>query len=244
MASATSNVASIQQSFMNRITQQNQQNCVAQSSNSANGNVVIVNGANIQGDFTGVAVRVNTDATCLLVSNMEDSVESILRSTTTQTNKAQTDWFNGFQFTSETNSFNLGQSVTNNISQINQATCSSNSTTSASNNYVYVANTRIGGNFVGVTLDSRSSASCSITNTMKNTTYNEAQGNLSQNNTIQGIFASYLAAFAAIIGIIVIAVIILFSIGTFKYINRNQTPSLLEQQNQEIALAEQLGITG
>lgn len=218
MASGTTNVANIKQNFMNNVTQQSQQNCIATVNSSTNNNVVIVNGANIRGNFTGVATTTSTDATCLMVSSMEDSISNIISATLRQTNTSQTDWFNGFQFTADTNTFNISQSVTNNINQINQATCAANTTTSSNNNYIYVSNTVVGGDFVGVTSSANASADCTISNTMKNTTYNQAQADTSQSNTIQGMFVAMVAAFAGIIGVIVIGVIILFAVGAIGYV--------------------------
>lgn len=232
MASSTSNIGRIQQNFMNNITQDDQQNCTSAANNTANNNTVIVNGAYIRGDFFGVSAATNTDASCLLVSNMQDSVSNILSATLTQTNKAQTDWFNGFQFTSETNEFDMSQSVTNNISQINQATCAANSIQSGSDNYIYFRGT-VDGNFVGVSSDASANSSCSIENTMKNTTYNQAQAQTNQNNLIQGVFATFLAAFLAIVGIIVIAVIIMFSVGAIGMVGYNKASSRKEKQQQQ-----------
>ena len=252
MGSASSNIAGIQQSFMNNITQQSQESCISTSNPSANNNVVIVNGANIKGNFTGVSETTTTDASCLIVSNMQDSVSDILSATITQTNSTETDWFNGFQFTADTNSFNIAQSITNNISQLNEATCAANSSSSTNSNYVYVTNATIGGDFVGVTNSSSASANCSMTNMMKNTTYNQAQANGGQTNTIKGMFVAMVAAFATIVGIVVIAVIILFAVGALGFVgyestgsrkSSTSTPSPTSLDNQQLSAAEALGLT-
>jgi len=248
MASATTNISNIQQQFMNNITQVDQQNCIATVSNQTNNNVVIVNGAKIGGNFTGVSSTTSTDATCLMVSNQESSISNILSATIQQTNTTATDWFNGFQFTADTNSFNINQSVTNNINQINESTCSANTTTSASNNYVYVTNATVAGNFVGVTNTANASANCNMTNYMKSSTYNQAQASGNQSNTIIGMFVAMVAAFAAVVGIIVIGVIILFSTGAIGYVGYNaasgkpgQAPP--SEAEQELTAAEALGLT-
>lgn len=248
MASGTSNNATVQQNFMNNITQQDQQNCIASTVNSANNNVIIVNGANIKGNFTGVSVTTSTDASCLMTSNMEDSISNILQATLSQTNTSETDWFNGFQFTADTNSFNVSQSVTNNITQINETTCAANTTVSASNNYIYVTNATVGGNFVGVTSNANATANCSMTNMMKNATYNQVQSNSSQSNTIEGMFVAIFAAFAAIIGLVVIGVIILFATGSIGYVGYNgitakQSTQNLSPEDQELLEAQALGLT-
>ena len=218
MSTSTHNTADIQQAFMNNITQDDQQNCLATTSNTVTGNIVRIDNSHIKGDFTGVAAVTNTDASCLMVSNMEDTISNILSATITQTNSTSTDWFNGFQFTSDTNTFDLSQSVVNNISQINQQTCSANTTTSTSNNYVYVTNTTVGGDFIGVTSTANASASCSMNNTMKTTTYNQAQATVNQSNTVKGMFATILGAFVLIVGIIVIGVIVIFAFGAIAQV--------------------------
>lgn len=223
MASAVSNVADIQQQFMNNITQVSQQSCIATVTNQANNNVVIVNGTNIGGDFTGVSTTVSTDATCMMVSTLEDSVNSILQAILQQQNKSSTDWFNGFQITDDTNNFNINQSVVNNILQINESLCSANTTNSVSNNYVYVTNTTIGGNFVGVTDKADASANCTMTNTMKNVTYNQVQASASQSNIVQGIFGAILAAVFAVIAVITIGVIMLFALSYFGFFGGKKT---------------------
>lgn len=228
MASAVTNTSDIQENFINNILQQSQQNCIATVVNEANNNVVIVNGTNIGGDFTGVSTTTSTDATCLMVSSMEDSVSSILSAIVQQTNKSQTDWFNGFQIKDSNNTFDVVQSVVNNILQINETTCAASTITSASNNYVYVTNANVGGNFIGVTDKADASASCTMTNTMKNTTYNQAQASATQTNIDLGMFSGFLGIIAAIIGVVIVGVIILFGagiVGYFGYKKFFQKPS-------------------
>lgn len=245
MGAHSSNIANIQQNFMNNITQIDQQSCIASVSDSTNNNVVIVNGANISGNFTGVSSTASTDATCLMVSNMETSVTSILQASGQQTNNSTTDMFGDFSFTKSTNIFNIDQSVTNNISQINESLCAANTVDSTNNNYVYVTNAKIGGDFVGVTSSANASANCSMTNNMKITTYTQAQASISQSNTTTGMFAAMVAAFAGIVGIIVVAVIILFAIGSIGYIGYAKTTgkSPLEGASSALAAAQSLGIT-
>jgi len=55
MGSVLTNIGSEQQEFMNNVLSENQQSCISTVNSSANNNVVIVNGANIDGNFTGVS---------------------------------------------------------------------------------------------------------------------------------------------------------------------------------------------
>lgn len=239
--SISKNVGDIQQDFMNNIVQQNQQNCVSKANNQANGNVFIIQGGNIDGDFYGIVNTVSTDATCLIVSSMTDSVKNILSATIDQTNSAATDMFNFLSSNKQDNTFNIEQSVTNNISQINEATCAASTTNSASDNYFYVGG-RVGGNFVGATNDASASANCSMTNTMKNYTYNQAQATATQSNTVLGMFATFLATFAFIVAIVVIGTVIMFSTGAFKKTGYENAPQLT-QEEKDLAAARDLGLT-
>jgi hypothetical protein len=243
MGNFNTNITNMQQLFFNNVTQQDQQNCIATVNSSSNNNTIIINGAKIAGNFTGVTTTVNTDATCLIVSNMQDSISNSLSAINNQTNQASTDWFNGFQFTSETNVFNLLQSVTNNINQINEATCAANTTVSTNNNYVYLApGTTIGGDFVGVTNTGSASASCSLTNTMINTVYNQAQASSTQTNTEVGMFVAIITAIAAIIGIIVLGVIIMYATGAIGNVKYDKKDAM-SQEDLELAAFSNLGIT-
>lgn len=242
----STNITNIQQDFMNNILQQNQQNCIVGANSNANNNYVNISGAKIGGNFTGIINTVNTDASCLMVSSMDNSVSSILSATTQQTNTAATDLLSGFA--ALTNVFNVRQSITNNISQINEATCSANSLASSSNNYVYAENAQIKGNFVGVNGGANAKANCTMTNTMKNTTYNQAQASATQSNTAEGIFATMAGAFITVVGLIVIAVIFLYATGSLGYAGykKSNTGGISEQrqaENAELAAAEQLGLT-
>lgn len=204
MGNAQSNFYNTQQNFMNDILQSNQQNCVSTTVDTTDNNIVIVNGSTINGNFAGVTTTTNTDVTCLITSNMGNSISNILSSIASQANKAETDWFNDFTFDIGVNAFNVNQSVTNNISQLNQATCGANNTTSTSNNYVYVANSTVNGNFVGVSSSANASANCTMQNVMKNTTYNQAQAQATQSNTVIGTFG----ILAAIIAVVIVVLII------------------------------------
>lgn len=244
MSSNITNIAKIQQDFMNDILQNDQQNCIAQQTQQATGNIIVVSGGVIDGDFIGVRQVQNTDASCLMVSNMQNTVENVLSATLQQTNQAVTDWFNDFSYTDETNIFDISQSITNNISQINEATCSASNIQAATNNYIYVPDTRVRGNFIGVSQDSNASANCSMTNMMKNATYNKAQASATQSNTTIGMFTAIAAVIAAIIGLMVISSIIYYSTGGFgrRGTAAAATPQLTPEE-RELQAAQELGLT-
>ena len=202
---------------MNNIVENDQQSCKSTATSIADNNVIIVNGAKIKGNFTGVQVGTATDATCLMTSTMSNNITSIVTAIQQQANRANTDLFNdGNLVNDENNTFNLDQTITNNISQINQTLCDASNITQSSNNYVYVANTSVGGNFVGVASNSSSKANCSMTNMMKNVVYNRQQADVTQSNRITGMFAGILGAVVLIVGLIVIILIVLCSISAIS----------------------------
>ena len=213
MGNFTSNSASITQEFYNNVTQENQESCIVSNTTTAEGNTIIVSGARIDGNFVGVQVASNTDSTCLLSSSMGSTIENILEASLKQTNKTSTDWFNGFQFNKQDNIFNIKQSVSNNIAQINEQTCASNSIVSANNNYIYLNGGTVGGDFIGVDTTSNFKANCAITNAMKNSTYNRAQASSNQSNSVTGMWAALMSVIAALIGLGVVVVIGVASVG-------------------------------
>lgn len=244
MSSSITNIGGIQQNFMNNIVQEDQQNCLAAVTSQANNNIFILNGANIEGDFTGVAPTINTDATCLMVSNMDTTIQNIVGAILQQTNTAATDWLNGGQITKERNVFNIEQSITNNISQINEATCSASVDASESNNYFYVGTARIGGNFVGVAGTTNASANCSMSNAMKNATYNQAQASATQSNTEVGMFVAIVTAIVTIVGLLVFGVIILFATGALRHVGYSAAAApQVSQEEQDLVAARDLGLT-
>lgn len=248
-ASASTNISDINQSFMTNITTINQSSCQATSSPYVSGNFIAVTGGVIKGDYTGIDSAANTDASCLIVSNMQNSVTSVLEASLSQNNNTETDWFNGFQFTADTNVFNMYQSTTNNINQINQTTCTANSAPNISNNYQYMANEKVGDDYVGVSSQANATANCAMTNTMKNNVYNQAQANANQSNVIKGMFVSMVGAFTTMIIIVVIAVVILFSIeavakvGYSKGGHTTQTSTHVPTLEEELAQLESLDLS-
>jgi len=114
----SSNVATINQQFMTSITSNNQDSCVVNNDATVTGNVIIVSGSTIGGNV-GTVTGTSTDASCLMVSQMDSNINDIMKATASQANNTSTDWFNGFSWSSSANAFDLTQSVTNNINQIN-----------------------------------------------------------------------------------------------------------------------------
>ena len=211
----SSNVATINQQFMTSITSNNQDSCVVNNDATVTGNVIIVSGSTIGGNV-GTVTGTSTDASCLMVSQMDSNINDIMKATASQANNTSTDWFNGFSWSSSANAFDLTQSVTNNINQINQVTCTANSMATDSNNYIYVSGSTVGGN-VGIAVGTNAQANCSMTNMMSNYTYNNVQGDANQSNTQTGMFVAIVSAICIVIGLVIIGVVILFAVGAIGF---------------------------
>lgn len=199
MGSISSNYNKLEQDFMNNVTQKTQMKCSNSVKASANDNIVIIDGSKIGGDVTGVTNQVSTDASCLMTATMDNNIENILNSLSKQKFKSQNDLFNGFQWGISTNISDVKQSITNNISQILNSTCSNDTESSANNNYVYLKDSTVKGNFVGVTNKTNSSFNCAMTNMMKNATYNKAHADNNQVIKTKGVMATAMAVIAIII---------------------------------------------
>lgn len=237
--SFSAQISQTQQDFMTSILQENQQTCLVKNTNQSNGNVVIVTGSNIRGDFTGVATVTTTDSTCILSSNTESLVDDILRSTLNQKNATSSDIFSIFNFDANVEEADLRQSVTNNIAEINQAICSTSTINSADDNYVYLSNTNVGGNFIGVSSTSNARSSCVMSNTMKNTTYNDAQSSVSQSNLTYTVWSIIAAGIVGVIALIIVGGLVMrFSRSSGTGGNAAQkTP-----REMELEAADYLGI--
>jgi hypothetical protein len=247
MGSSQSNNATITQDFYNNVLQENQESCTLGTKELQDNNTIIISGGQIDGNFTGITNASTTDSTCLLVGQMQNSIDNILSASLQQTNKTKTDWFNGFQFNRDSNTFNIKQSVTNNISQINQQTCSSNIVESSSGNYIYFGDS-LSGNFIGISNTSNSHANCSITNAMKNQTYNRAQASGNQNNAITGMFVAIMTAIIAMIGLVTLLIVGMFSVGGigavgYKLSHPDGTGATGTEEQQDILAEQQLGIS-
>lgn len=214
MGSNTKNISNLQQNFMTNVLEQNQDICAVTTRVDSSNNVVIANNLNVGNNFIGVNTNsAGTDASCTMVSTMDNSITSMLSAIVQQTNSTQTDLFGDFSANTLVNKVNIYQTASNNISQINQSTCTANLTQSANNNYVYYSG-KVGGNFIGVNNDAgNTQTNCNMSNYMKNITYNQGQASGKNSNSYKGMFVAIVGSFAFIVGLMVIIVIFLFAIG-------------------------------
>lgn len=212
------NLSDIQQNVITNLTQQNSTSCVNTVSATTNNNVLLIEGSTIGGDVIGARQTVSTDVSCVITANMDAQIRSILSATLNQTNKTNNDLFGGFNWSKNTNIFNMRQSIANNIAQINSAVCSSNTLASAQNNFVYIRNANVRGNVVGVEQKVNAKSGCTINNVMKMVSYNQQQADSNQGNTAIGMFAGLFSGIISIITILIIGVVIVFALGAVGYI--------------------------
>lgn len=212
------------QKTVNNILEESNQSCTAVDNVSINDNDAIITGNNIGGNVQLFTVGASTDASCSMVSTMQTSVTNILNSTLSQENKSSSDWMSGVNV--GLNASAVVQNLQNNIYQISNQSCTSNSITSANNNYIYAADNNISGNFVGVSLQSDSDANCAMTNYMKINLFNQSQATTNQSNTVTGSFG--------IIAIIVVVIIIVMICGVI-YANRSKIASASASMNPATA---------
>ena len=223
MGTVSSQYTKQRQEFYNNITQKTSQVCKNTVKPEANNNQVIISGGTINGDFTGVAQEVTTDATCMISSSMSNNVDQLLEALSNQDFKSDSDLFNGFQWTTSSEVTDMRQVLANNINQIMNASCSSDVAPSANNNYVYLEDTTVNGNFIGVSNKVNSKFDCILENYMKNIIYNKGHADQKQSTKTKGI----MAALVGIIAAIIICGMIIFLIMIFIFIKNPEATALL-----------------
>ena len=192
---------SLEQSFFNSITQQNQEKCVATVDSNVSGNIVIITNSTFLGNVTGIKNNVYTDASCTITSSMESSVSNLLESTLNQENKSSAGFSNIFGG-DQNQSGNVKQSTSNFISQLNTEICNSSDQVSTGNNYIYASGDKAT-NFIGIDASSQAYSSCSMTNYMKTTVSNSASSTASQTNKKTGLLV-LLIILAVVVGVLVL----------------------------------------
>lgn len=233
MGNFSSNFNEVNQNITNSILQSNSQNCISNATGTANNNTTIIAG-NIKGNATGTSTTVKSDASCIIVSSLQSSIENILAAMSQQKNTSIDGIFNAFKFEGTSNINVVNQNINNNIMQLNQQLCQANAYSSASGNYTYVQKSAtVNGNFIGASVESDASANCNMSNFIKNIIYNQEQSTNNQNNISKD-------AIAAVIGMIIAAFVVLGICGAVtalivgkKPANKNPEDST-DQELQEL----------
>jgi hypothetical protein len=216
MGGGQSNVYKAKQTVSNSITQFNQSSCIATVDVSSGGNTIISDGSYIAGDIIGSVQKISTDASCIMSNSNTANVQNILESMSSQTNSGQNGLFDFLsKLTGSTlkNQTDITQAISNNIAQINTATCSSNIISSTLPNYIYVKKAFVGGSVIGSTTDASATSSCTINNGSSAIVYNQELSKNDQTNKNKSLFFTIVIAFTVIMILIIGGVIILFATG-------------------------------
>jgi hypothetical protein len=216
MGGGSSNISRISQNTTNQLLQSNTQACIQNSETVTDGNVTIINNSNIAGDVIGVRQHVSVDFTCNITASMDQTVSSMLQSISKQTATANNDLLGGIQVSR--NRIDLSQSMVNNMSQINNSICSTNSIASSSNNFTYVGNSNVGGSVIGVEQTVNPRSQCTVNTITKMAAYNQIQGNVDQTSNVVGLLPSIFSGLAGIITLVIIGVIIVSVLGAVGYL--------------------------
>lgn len=80
--------------------------------------------------------------------------------------------FGDFSIHGNKNVSDVRQTAVNNLANTFEGTCSSSQISATNNNFVYVTDTNIGGNFYGITNKTDNKLSCTLSNMAKMATYN------------------------------------------------------------------------
>jgi hypothetical protein len=232
------------QSVTNDVTQINQSSCTATVQNNSGGNFIILDGVRVAGSVYGSITRIKTNASCIMSSSNEANIESILKSLADQSKTTENSGLGldvaaiAAILKSSKSSIDIEQYISNNITQMNINTCSSNIINTEVPNYVYIKGGSIGDDVIGSDTTAESTSSCAITNNSKLTVYNDGLADGNQSNDLKGFLNTLIIGFVVIMGLIIFAVIILFSTGAIGHVGYKKDKSLSSQplHNQPLSL--------
>ena len=197
------NSAQVQQDFTANMLNDNQQNCKSSSVQLAAGNIITVDGSNITGNFTGIEQGTQTDASCVMTSSMESTVSNLFTSMLNQKFDINSGITSAIQARYDvTNETQVIQDAIINITNISNEVCDAQSMQSATNNFIYLSDTTVGGNAIGISQQSNPSATCSMQNISKIAAYNK-----SQQQTDQG--TKFIGGLGPVIGAIILIVVVI-----------------------------------
>jgi hypothetical protein len=245
MVSFNANSSREQYKFINNTVQNNSENCSINTTVQQQGQVFIADGVKFGNNACIQCVNANTDSTCLITSGMQDSITQALTTLTQVANKTGAGWFNNFKYLSAgVNVSNIRESSTNNVTQINNASCTINNTISQQGQYIYLTNSTAGDNFKGQSADANFTSGCNMNNTMTSITQGNTDRKFLAENVKKSMFVAIAAIFAGVVGLVIIGAVFLFATGAIGHVGYSSSGSSTApvSQNSEEALAASLGI--
>lgn len=236
MGTNTDESATLKQTVTNNILQSTNQVCRTSSNVQITGNAIIVSGGTVKGNVGITANGTQASAACMMSSSMNSNVSTLLSSIAQQSNTTFTDMLGDLSFNNTNEDVDIEQAVTNNITQIMNSTCQTNSNISVSDNYIYVGDANVGGS-VGIDVsNSSATSSCTMNNVSSAVAYNQAQASSDQSNTTIGMFALFGLAFVLILIIGGIIVLLFFS-GSSRGVSA--APIIVQSGSSPNALLQQ-----
>lgn len=215
------NDTNTQQNFYNQVNEITKNTCTVVTDQSISGQFIDVSNSTINGVSVGINTQNTVDASCVISSSMDSSVTNMLTSIVDQETKSESGLLSALTLSATLDKTNIVQACTNVINQINSATCTAASYNPIKDQYIYAANTTINsgnGTFLGISSNSNTSASCSMSNYMKSLSYNDILANSSEKYKSKGMFTTILTSIALIGGFLVLFMIVVGLIGGGGYI--------------------------
>lgn len=219
------NESNIQQSFYNQVNELTKTVCNTVADNSITGQYIDISNSTVNNTSVGISTNNVVDASCVISSSMASTISNMLGAMVQQEAKTDSDLFGDFSFSRLFNVTDVVQSSTNVINQVNSSVCTAASYNPIKDQYIYAANTTINGNggFLGISEKSNTSATCSMSNYMKNLSFNQTQANTGQKNISKGMFTVIFTALALIAGAIVLFVVVIALFGGGGYLVIKET---------------------
>lgn len=214
------NKSNIQQSFYNQVNEITKTVCSTVSDGAITGQYIDISNSTVNDTSVGISTNNTVDASCVISSSMASTISNMLGTMVQQEAKTDNDLFGDFSKSRLINVTDIVQSTTNVINQVNSSVCTAASYNPIKDQYIYAANTTINGNggFLGISEKSNTNATCSMSNYMKNLSFNQTQANTGQKSVTKGMFTVIFTALALIAGAIVLFVVVIALFGGGGYL--------------------------
>jgi len=210
MGSDTSTTSNVTLEVANNITQTSVSSCEISCNQDQSDNTVIISPGSNTGNITFTQVCVIEDASCIINTNIDTSVENILQSSADQTALSTQAVFSATYNTTKVKS-TMNQSITNQINQLISNTCTIESNQTMNNNYVYVGSGSTTGDISFAQHSTLSNVECTMDATTKAVAYNKETAETTQKATTINMLVMLFLIFGIVI-ILSILLVVLFMI--------------------------------
>jgi hypothetical protein len=195
MFSWQSNTSSIEQTNFNNILQSNKESCSADCNNDISNSTFIYD--KFEGDIEIDQSCTITNTSCVLSNSVDAQIKTILDEMSKQ---SASSGGMGISFNSLNNNTDLKQLIENNITQIQENSCSFLASDTFVNNYVYVHDTK--GNWKLNQNNVISGDTCNLSNVSKAVTSVEVSASVDQKTSVTGFSILMLIVIIIICGLL------------------------------------------